>query len=242
MYSGIYCIKNIKNNKVYIGQSSDVFSRLKKHYNNLIRNKHINKHLQSSFNKYGSDNFEYSIICEVSVEQLDVAERTTIYMFTSTNPIFGFNKTVGGEGGTPTEETRRKISISKIGKYSGTNNPMFGKTGKNHPFFGRNHSEETRKKISISKSGQNHPMFGRVRESNPFFGKHHTNNTKQKLAELHSKIIYRIIKPNGQTEIIKNLAKFCRNNNLDHSAMSRVIKNKQKQHKGYRVEIIPNWE
>lgn len=33
--------------------------------------------------------------------------------------------------------------------------------GEEHPFFGRQHSPETRAKMSASRRGENHPMFGR---------------------------------------------------------------------------------
>lgn len=33
--------------------------------------------------------------------------------------------------------------------------------GKNNPFFGRKHSEETKRKMSLIKRGENHPMFGK---------------------------------------------------------------------------------
>ena len=74
------------------------------------------------------------------------------------------NKTNGGEGVSGlvhSEETKQKLSDSKIGR----KNPMFGKThsdeykdklrvnftGENNPNFGKHLSEETRKKISVSK-------------------------------------------------------------------------------------------
>lgn len=55
----------------------------------------------------------------------------------------------------------------------GTRNPWYGVFGKDHPNFGRNHTEETKHKISASMMGVN----------NPFFGKHHTEETKRKLSE-----------------------------------------------------------
>jgi group I intron endonuclease len=46
------------------------------------------------------------------------------------NPMFGKKHTA---------ETLALLSQAKIGE----NNPMFGRTGKNHPFFGKIHSAET---------------------------------------------------------------------------------------------------
>ena len=55
---GIYCIENIIDNKKYIGLSVDVYGRKGKHFSLLKNNKHINDHLQSSYNLYGKDSFK----------------------------------------------------------------------------------------------------------------------------------------------------------------------------------------
>ena len=48
-------------------------------------------------------------------------------------------------------------------------------TGENHPFFGKHHTEESKRKISESKKGK---YLG---ENNPNYGRHHTDETKEKL-------------------------------------------------------------
>lgn len=55
--AGTYYILNLCNGKIYNGSSWNIFSRLKKHYEELVKNRHPNKHLQSAFNKYGKENF-----------------------------------------------------------------------------------------------------------------------------------------------------------------------------------------
>jgi hypothetical protein len=54
---GVYCIKNTITNKVYIGSSLNIKSRLKTHIFSLKNNKHHSLKLQRSYNKYGKDNF-----------------------------------------------------------------------------------------------------------------------------------------------------------------------------------------
>ena len=57
-YIGIYGIKNIINNKIYIGQTRESFIKRYWHHRCLLNNNHHdNPHLQSAWNKYGSDNF-----------------------------------------------------------------------------------------------------------------------------------------------------------------------------------------
>jgi len=58
---GIYCIVNRTNNKRYVGSSIDVKNRFRQHRHCLKNNKHCNKHLQASWNKYGESNFSFRI-------------------------------------------------------------------------------------------------------------------------------------------------------------------------------------
>lgn len=62
MNSGIYYIINIVNNKKYIGSSFDIKKRISKHFRQLSKNKHINKHLQNAYNFYGKENFSFEIV------------------------------------------------------------------------------------------------------------------------------------------------------------------------------------
>lgn len=58
----IYKIINIVNNKCYIGSAKHYISRKSKHLSDLRRNNHHCIKLQNSFNKYGENNFKFSII------------------------------------------------------------------------------------------------------------------------------------------------------------------------------------
>ena len=58
--TGIYIIKNILNNKKYVGSSTNIGKRWRDHKWYLKENKHHNSHLQASYNKYGLDSFEFN--------------------------------------------------------------------------------------------------------------------------------------------------------------------------------------
>jgi len=61
---GIYKIINIKNNKFYIGSSTNLNKRKYQHFSDLKRNIHRNKKLQNAVNKYGIENFVFEKIEE----------------------------------------------------------------------------------------------------------------------------------------------------------------------------------
>ena len=95
---GIYKITNLINNKCYIGQSVDCKHRLTIHKCDLIGNKHPNKHLQKSYNKYGKNNFRFDVMFLCSPQDL---ETTEIYFIDRLNGFYkngGYNMTVGGDG------------------------------------------------------------------------------------------------------------------------------------------------
>lgn len=91
---GIYKITNIKNNKVYIGSSKDVEKRIYNHKLRLKYGIHINKHLQSSYNKYGKENFKFEILVQIKEFILRKAEQFYINKYQSINPKYGYNKAV----------------------------------------------------------------------------------------------------------------------------------------------------
>ncbi len=64
---GLYKITCLKNNKIYIGQSSNVLSRLGRHSDNLENNRHDCLELQKDFNRFGKIFFKF--------ESLEIGEK-----------------------------------------------------------------------------------------------------------------------------------------------------------------------
>ena len=56
---GIYKIESRRDGMIYIGSASVMSNRWKKHRGPLNKGKHKNKHLQSSWDKYGEENFRF---------------------------------------------------------------------------------------------------------------------------------------------------------------------------------------
>ena len=56
---GLYLITCLKNGKVYIGESSNILSRLGRHVDNLENNRHDCVELQNDFNRFGKQYFKF---------------------------------------------------------------------------------------------------------------------------------------------------------------------------------------
>ena len=107
--SGIYSIKNNINNKIYIGQSTNVYCRWSSHRSRLRKNKHGNIHLQNAWNKYGEDNFTFSILKICTELELDNFEKYYIDYYNSLDMNYGYNLQSGGN-------ECKKLSLETIEK------------------------------------------------------------------------------------------------------------------------------
>ena len=103
----IYKIVNNITGQVYVGQTTNFSRRKQEHLDKLRNNKHINQKLQSSWNKYGENNFSWQYKSyDMTKEELDKQEILEIKLEDSYNN--GFNLTEGGTGG----DTRGKLSAA----------------------------------------------------------------------------------------------------------------------------------
>jgi hypothetical protein len=94
MSIGIYKIENLINGKIYVGQSVDIEKRWSTHKSELKNHRHYNSHLQKAWNKYGEENFHFSIVAECDIGELDQCEIYWISKFNSYKS--GYNLTSGG--------------------------------------------------------------------------------------------------------------------------------------------------
>ena len=124
----VYKIRNILNNKVYIGYTKrDPIPYIESHFSNAMNNLDIHsarlkgrldfqgKYFYNAIRKYGRDSFEYRILCECySIEDVKQAERIFIQYYSSTNNQLGYNIAEGGDGGN----TRLGMTREDLIQYS----------------------------------------------------------------------------------------------------------------------------
>ena len=99
--------------------------------------------------------------------------------------------------------------------------------GKNNSMFGKIQKESTKKLI-----GQKARDRLKDKTNHPLYGIGHSEETKKRMVLNSSAKNYKFMF-NDETVDVFNLRKFCRINNLDQGAMTRVNAGKQITHKGY---------
>jgi group I intron endonuclease len=166
--TGIYIITNSVNNKIYIGCSTNIHDRWKRHLRDAFNNncKMYKYPLYRSIRKYGKDNFSFEILLETF--DYFYWEKFFIFWHKSNNSKYGYNLTSGGEGSlgchhSKSAETRKKLSIINRGKRNKKNSDNLKKGFSNgvyvHPRKGKILTDEQRKRISEGHKGIKIPDY-----------------------------------------------------------------------------------
>ncbi|MHC5536701.1 GIY-YIG nuclease family protein [Singulisphaera rosea] len=76
--AGVYHIRCLKNDRVYIGQTDDIFVRWRSHISMLWSGVHSNKPLQDDYNLYGQNSFLFSLVkaseCHEERQRLEASQ------------------------------------------------------------------------------------------------------------------------------------------------------------------------
>jgi len=119
--TGVYAILNNVSGKVYVGSGSGIRGMHKRrldHWESLYAGLHYNPHLQKAWNKYGASAFEFLVLEECGPQDCVKCEQWWIGCLKSSNRECWYNlsPTAGSPLGVKhSVETRRKMSLSKIG-------------------------------------------------------------------------------------------------------------------------------
>lgn len=133
MASGVYTIKNSVNGKQYIGSSTNMTRRWKNHVSKLRLGTHSNHHLQSAFDKYGSDAFLFVPLMICDPKDVLIYEQ---FFLNILNPEYNNRiKAESNLGLKLSNETRAKMSAA-------------------HKRGARTCTDETKRKISAANKGR----------------------------------------------------------------------------------------
>lgn len=150
-------------------------------------------------------------------------------------------------GRKASQETRIKMSNAHKGKKMPPEDVI--RRGLNRR--GSKHTEEARLKMSLAHKGVKlseerrrgiierligHFVSDETREriSKANTGKTRTDEQKLRMSQSRTRR-YLVTFPNGDTEVIISMAKFCAEHNLTGTCMSRILSGIQKQHKGFKI-------
>ena len=100
-------------------------------------------------------------------------------------------------------------------------------------FQGHTHTEQTKQILSLLKIGKKDSDLTKTKKSESRKKRKHSQETIDKYSNAQAKE-YIFIDPNGNNIVIKNLNKFCRENNLSSGNMRNVYFGHVKTCKGYR--------
>lgn len=249
---GIYLIKNIQNQKVYVGSSKNLSDRQKTHIGPLKLNKHKNPHLQSAINFYGHDSFLWVIqeFCEES--ELKAREQFWMDELNATNREFGYNITLHAlrREGCIAEETRQKMREN----WHKTHPPptletryLLSKSSK-----GRKKTPEEIKKSADARRGKTWKKNGPSEKSRlhgvrlgdmtrpesllrsqrlslALRGKKHSTNHIRSRRESRLANYYTWQSPSGEIFDIRYVKEFCERNNLSVASAYLVIRSGDKK-------------
>lgn len=181
MSNVIYKIINLVNDKFYVGSTTNKKVRFREHRKQLRGNRHHCKHLQAAWNLYGGSKFDFVVVEEVT-DSKDLAAAEDVWLqahvgqphcynsgYAAVAPWRGVPKEQHPAFGVPKSEGQRE-AISKTLK------DFYAAAPGNHPRYGKQHTEETKAKISASK---------RANPTRYWEGKARSEETKAKISEAH---------------------------------------------------------
>lgn len=225
MTTGIYCLKFIGTDKVYVGQSTNIELRYKQHLHSLKIGK-ANSKLIDAYKLYGQPTISILEICSLdSLNTLESHYITKLDSFTN-----GFNLTEASPSGLygdkhpsskyPNSKLLEVLNYLILNKYT-------------HKEI----SVLTDVTVSIVENISNGSSHMWLSEQYP---EKYAILNQQKYSKNGSAsqrgIIYPAIKsPEGKVYYIQNVCKFAKEHSLDNGHLGKVLRGIRKTHKGWRL-------
>jgi group I intron endonuclease len=182
----VYQIRNLVNNKIYIGSSKNHKKRQARHLRDLRSGEHHCIYLQRAYDKYGIDNFIFEILEECLESELFEKEE---FWIEKLSPEYNIGGVCGGDNYTnhPDKEIIRE-RLAKQLRECERPEPKFKEDNPNWKggatFFT---CPKCNNEIRISGDKARPKTCGKCRdrngEKNPFFGRKHSEETKEKIRQ-----------------------------------------------------------
>ena len=192
--------------------------------------------------KYGWGNIKHEIIYNgLTKEEAEIKERELIAFYKSNNSKFGYNIENGGRIHKVSEETKKKISEAKQGhdvsddtkrKLSEAKKGKY--TGENNPFYGKKHSHDTKSHLSEVHKNRSDEHKRKLSEARK--GRRLTDAQKKKISDNSGKKKTVICIETGV--VYSSAAEAQRQTGIDSSAIIKVCRGKLKSTGGYHWEYI----
>lgn len=209
----VYLLTNEVNGKKYVGQTVQPWQNRWRHHCWKSTVLGTNMPIASAIAKYGRDAFAMSVLSTCSSqEELNRLELHWARKLNTFSP-HGYNLRAGAGTGALSEETKKKISRANTGK---------------------RHSPETIQKLRDSHRG--HPVAAETRSKLSAInkGKRGSDLCYERAAEANSKT-FTLVSPTGKLVTFKNMARFCRDNDLNRFKLCEVAAGRAGSHKGWKL-------
>lgn len=228
---GIYKLTNTINGYSYVGQSRDIARRFREH-RTYRSSYHFETDLQKDIREYGRDSFDYSVLEECELDQLDDRER---YWIATLKPEY--NKCEGGSGcwgHTVSEETRKVLSQKGKAWWASLPEEMKGRIIRNltgqpigHPV-----SAETREKLRQANLGKKRSAETIEKQKQTMLEK--KRNGYKQTNSGHKKKVYCV-----ETNVVYNsVRETAEAMGLKASAISHVLHGRQENTHGYHFTFV----
>jgi group I intron endonuclease len=151
--SGVYIITNTNNNKIYIGETTNLENRFIEHLRRLLSNRHANEHLQNAVNLYSIQSFRFDVLEFCEAKDTKKREHYWVVNLHALDKNKGYNikPTDPNKINLRSKETSRKIYETKKRKAEerGYWHSKESIERRKITRKGYKHSEETKEKIGI---------------------------------------------------------------------------------------------
>lgn len=222
--SGVYVIRNLKNNRLYVGSSVNLKSRKAQHFTHLRNNKHSNSFLQNDWNLSGGEEwFLFEVLELTTIENLRDVEQIYINQyFDNRQNCYNLRKdaTVHTTNFSNTPElTRKKHSDNMKRRWECQDFKERLSANISKAKIEKVKDPEYRKSLSVAlKKAWAQTKYKSFRD---------------KMADERSKL-FKLVSPNGEVCQGKNIRRFCKENNLGYGNICSVLNGHTKHYKGWR--------